>query len=63
MSEIFAPRKTASPNCSFSVTVIRPRVSSGFLAAWSISRNSARKIGIWMISGRHEENGLVLVSR
>ncbi len=33
-----------------------------YLDAWSITRNSAKKIGICRISGRHEANGLVPVS-
>ncbi len=59
MSEILAPRNTALANCSFSSTVILPLGSVGFFAAWSISRNSARKIGICKMIGRQEANGLV----
>ena len=59
VSEILAPRKTALPNWVFSSSVISPRSTSGFLAAWSIRRNSARKIGICSRIGRHEANGLV----
>ena len=43
--------------------LVRTPCPSPFLAAMSSSRKSEMKIGICTISGRHEANGLVLVSR
>ncbi len=34
-----------------------------FFAAWSSRRNSAKKIGIWRISGKQDANGFVPASR
>ena len=59
-SAICAPSQVASLSCSTWPSVSTPRVSP--LAARSISRNSARKIGIWTRIGRQEANGLVPVS-
>ena len=52
------PNSSASPNCSACSSVMKP-CAVPFLAAWSISRNSAKKIGIWSRIGRQDANGLV----
>src|SRR3954465_2092546 len=58
-SEIFAPKIVALLRWLTSEVVRTPLAWS--CAAWLRSRNSARKIGIWIRIGRHEENGLVPV--
>ena len=62
VEEILPPNSSASRSSCAWPSESSPRPCP-FLAAWSIIRNSAMKIGIWMISGRQEANGLVLVSR
>src|SRR3954447_13586204 len=59
-SEIFAPKMVALLRWLTSEVVSTPFAWSW--AAWLSSRNSARKIGIWIRIGRQEENGLVPVS-
>src|SRR3954468_3231168 len=62
LSEILAPKIVALAKLVARSEVSRARGSSGFLAAWSIRLNSARKIGICSRIGRQEANGLVPVS-
>src|SRR3954447_4604794 len=59
-SEIRAPKMVALLRWLTSVAVRTPLGWS--CAAWLSSRNSARKIGIWMRMGKHDENGFVPVS-
>ena len=61
LSEILAPKSVASAKL-VDLLLGQGPPSSGCLAAWSISRNSARKIGICSRIGRQEANGLVPVS-
>jgi hypothetical protein len=59
VSEIGAPKIFALRSWS---TCLAVRTRGWPLRGLVDQRNSARKIGIWMISGRHEANGLVPVS-
>ena len=55
-------RASRCRSCSACVGGHERRCAVPFFAAWSSSRNSARKIGICSRIGRHEANGLVPVS-
>ena len=52
------PNSSDWPNCS-AVLLSRKPCALPFLAAWSIIRNSAKKIGICNRIGRQDANGLV----
>ena len=63
MSAILAPANAASLSDSALSAVRKPRrPSAPNFAAWSITRNNAKKTGICKISGRQDANGLVPVS-
>ncbi len=55
------PKILASPNC-FARSAVRNPCALSCLAAWSSSRNSAKKIGICRRIGRQDANGLVPAS-
>ena len=53
-----APNSSELPNC-LAVASFRKPCAVPFLAAWSIRRNRAKKIGICIRIGRQDANGLV----